>query len=65
MHSWFVASADPDYFLRAAQSTGENELLDFVLDHLPSTARLDSERIEWDPGNLSLREVTAMPIEIP
>jgi len=40
-------------------------LLDFVLDHLPSTARLDSDRIEWDPGNLSLREVTAMPIEIP
>ena len=39
-------------------------LLDFVLDHLPSTARLDTDQIEWDPGNLSLREVTAMPIEI-
>lgn len=40
-------------------------LLDFVLDHLPSTARFDPDAIEWDPGNLSLREITAMPIEIP
>ncbi|MCR9094838.1 MAG: cytochrome P450 [bacterium] len=40
-------------------------LLNFILDHLPSNARVIEEGITWDPGNLSLRELTALPVEIP
>lgn len=40
-------------------------LLDYILDHLPSNARVVEEGITWDPGNLSLREITALPVEIP
>ncbi|MGB0620347.1 MAG: cytochrome P450 [Myxococcota bacterium] len=40
-------------------------LLDFILDHLPSNARVIEDGITWDPGNLSLREITALPIEMP
>lgn len=40
-------------------------LLDYILDHLPSNARVIEEGITWDPGNLSLREITALPVEIP
>ncbi len=40
-------------------------LLDYILDHLPSNARVIEEGITWDPGNLSLRELTALPVEIP
>lgn len=39
-------------------------LIDFFLDHLPSTATLDVDRITWDPGNLMLREITSMPIHV-
>lgn len=39
-------------------------LVDYFLDHLPSTARFDPEGISWDPGNLMLREITSLPIEV-
>lgn len=35
-----------------------------ILDHLPSNARVFGDGITWDPGNLSLRELTALPVEI-
>lgn len=39
-------------------------LVDYFLDHLPSTARFDADQITWDPGNLMLREITGMPIHV-
>jgi cytochrome P450 len=39
-------------------------LVDFFLDHLPSTASFDPAGITWDPGNLMLREITSFPIRI-
>lgn len=39
-------------------------LLDYFLDHLPSTATFDEDAITWDPGNLMLREITSMPIHV-
>ena len=40
------------------------ELVNYFLDHLPSTATFDESQITWDPGNLMLREITSMPINI-
>ncbi len=39
-------------------------LLDYFLDHLPSTATFDESQITWEPGNLFLREITGMPIHV-
>ncbi|MBJ22628.1 MAG: cytochrome P450 [bacterium] len=39
-------------------------LVDFVLDHLPSTATIDRSQTTWDAGNLMLREITSMPMHI-
>jgi cytochrome P450 len=39
-------------------------LIDFFLDHLPSSATFDADQITWDPGNLMLREITGMPIHV-
>jgi cytochrome P450 len=39
-------------------------LLNFFLDHMPSTATCDVDQITWDPGNLMLREITSMPIHV-
>lgn len=39
-------------------------LINYFLDHLPSSARFDREQITWDPGNLMLREITSMPIHV-
>ena len=39
-------------------------LLEYFLDHMPSTARFEEDQITWDPGNLMLREITSMPIHV-
>jgi cytochrome P450 len=39
-------------------------LIDFFLDHMPSTATFEPDQITWDPGNLMLREITSMPIHV-
>jgi cytochrome P450 len=39
-------------------------LLEFFLDHLPSSAAFDPDQMTWDPGNLFLREITSMPVHI-
>jgi cytochrome P450 len=39
-------------------------LIEYFLDHLPSTATIDESRITWDPGNLFLREITGMPVHV-
>ena len=39
-------------------------LVDFMLDHLPSTARVDEAGMRWDPRNLFLREITALPVHV-
>lgn len=39
-------------------------LLDYFLDHTPSTASFEEDQISWDPGNLFLREITGMPIHV-
>lgn len=39
-------------------------LLDYFLDHLPSTASFDENQISWDAGNLFLREITGMPVHV-
>ncbi|HKK52407.1 MAG TPA: cytochrome P450 [Myxococcota bacterium] len=37
-------------------------LVEYFLDHLPTTARVERDGISWDPGNLMLREITSLPI---
>ncbi|MHA7837507.1 MAG: cytochrome P450, partial [bacterium] len=37
-------------------------LVEYFLDHLPTTARVERDGIAWDPGNLMLREITSLPI---
>lgn len=39
-------------------------LVEFLLDHLPSTAVIDDAGIRWDPRNLFLREITALPVHV-
>ncbi|MEZ4331307.1 MAG: cytochrome P450 [Myxococcota bacterium] len=39
-------------------------LLHFMLDHLPSTATVDEAGMRWDPRNLFLREITALPVHV-
>jgi cytochrome P450 len=39
-------------------------LVHHLLDHLPSTAKVDESGIRWDPRNLFLREITALPIHV-
>jgi cytochrome P450 len=39
-------------------------LVSFLCDHLPSTARVDDAGIRWDPRNLFLREITALPVHV-
>jgi len=39
-------------------------LLDFFLDHMPSTATFEESEITWDAGNLFLREITGMPVHV-
>lgn len=39
-------------------------LVEYFLDHLPSTATCDPDQITWDPGNLFLREITSLPIRV-
>jgi len=39
-------------------------LLEFFLDHLPSSATFDPNQMTWEPGNLFLREITSMPVHI-
>lgn len=39
-------------------------LVHFLLDHLPSTAKVDEEGMRWDSRNLFLREITALPVHV-
>ena len=39
-------------------------LLDYLLDHLPSTATVDEAGVRWDPRNLFLREITSLPVHV-
>lgn len=39
-------------------------LVNFLCDHLPSTARVDEAGIRFDPRNLFLREITALPVHV-
>ena len=39
-------------------------LVHYLLDHLPSTATLDENEMRWDPRNLFLREITALPVHV-
>ncbi len=39
-------------------------LVEFLLDHLPSTATIDESGVRWDPRNLFLREITALPVHV-
>lgn len=39
-------------------------LLNFLLDHLPSSAVVDEAGMRWDPRNLFLREITALPVHV-
>lgn len=39
-------------------------LVNFLLDHLPSTAKVDEAGMRWDPRNLFLREITALPVHV-
>jgi cytochrome P450 len=39
-------------------------LVHFLLDHLPSTATIDEAGMRWDPRNLFLREITALPVHV-
>lgn len=39
-------------------------LLSFLLDHLPSSATVDEAGMRWDPRNLFLREITALPVRV-
>ena len=40
------------------------EIVQFFLDHLPSTAEIDFDGITWDPRNLMLREITCLPVRV-
>lgn len=39
-------------------------LVHYLLDHLPSTAVVDEAGMRWDPRNLFLREITALPVHV-
>jgi cytochrome P450 len=46
----------------AKQQVGS--IVSFFLDHMPDTASMDVDAIQWDPFNLFLRELTSMPLQL-